>query len=158
MDISGLMVSTSDSCWGGQRSFSGRRVCELAFQLLWGFYWNNSRSGSRNDRFYSKMWGKTVRWRGRGMWNFCEAPHELWYQGSCRIHVRRYVMHGRVDYWIMWQNCRNTWHEFLNWWVHKIRPCCGWKRSRMQKSEPVKRLHVSRPNMVKQGRMYSKQN
>ena len=35
MDISGLMVSTSNSHWGSRRSFPGRRAFEFAFQLLW---------------------------------------------------------------------------------------------------------------------------
>ena len=31
--------------------------------------------------------------------------------------VGRYLVHARLDYWIMSQNCRNKflWHELLNW-------------------------------------------
>ena len=33
------------------------------------------------------------------------------------IHVGGYVVHARLDYWIMSQDCRKPfpWHELLNW-------------------------------------------
>ena len=36
--------------------------------------------------------------------------------------------------------------------------CCGWPGWSVQKSEPISRLNIRRPNMVKQGLMYWKQN
>ena len=53
------------------------------------------------------MWGKIVRGgggRGGGMWNSCEAPHERWCYGNCGIHMGRYLVHARLDYWL----CRKT--------------------------------------------------
>ena len=97
------------------------------------------------------------------MWNFNEAPHEQWCYVNCGIRVGRSLVHARLDYWIMSQDCRNAfpWHELLNnWWIHKMRPCSGWQWQgcSMQKLEPIARLNIRKPNMVKRGRMYSKQN
>ena len=35
---------------------------------------------------------------------------------NCGIHVGRYLVHARLDNWIMSQDCRNTfpWHKLLN--------------------------------------------
>ena len=76
--------------------------------------------------------------------------------------VGRSLVHARLDYWIMSQDCKNAfpWHELLNWWIHKMRPCSGWQWQgcSMQKLEPIARLNIRRLIMVKQGCMYSKQN
>ena len=66
------MGSKSDSRWSDQGSFPRRGVYKFAFQLFEWFQWTNNRWGSRNERFYDKMWGKTV----RGM-EVCEIPVRL---------------------------------------------------------------------------------
>ena len=76
----------------------------------------------------------------RVLWNFSEAPHEQWYHGSCGIHVPRSVVHAKLHYWIMSQDCRNT---FL------MRHCCGWPRWSVLKFKLISRLRVRRPNLMK---------
>ena len=49
------------------------------------------------------MWGKTVRGRGRGR-GVCEIPVRLPMNDGAMetgIHVDRYSVHARLDYWIM---------------------------------------------------------
>ena len=54
---------------------------------------------------------------GKDMCNFREDLHEQWYYGNCGIHVGRFVVHARLDYWLMSQDCRGTFlcHKLLNW-------------------------------------------
>ena len=58
------MVSTLDSCWSGQGSFPRREVYEFAFQLFQWFQCRNYRWVRRNEKFYDRLWGKTVRGMG----------------------------------------------------------------------------------------------
>ena len=95
------MVSMSYSQCGGE-------VSNLLFN-----YFEGSKGG-RNGRFYGQMWGKTVRMRV-----LCEIPMRLpLNNGTIEtvIHRGRYLVHARLDYWIMSHNCRNTFprHELLN--------------------------------------------
>ena len=57
----------------------------------------------------------TVRGRG-GTWNSHDTSHERWCYKKCGIHVGKYLVHARLDYWILSQDCRNTlpWHKLLN--------------------------------------------
>ena len=41
MDNGGLMVSTSDSCWGIRGISSERVGLKFALQLFWGGMWNS---------------------------------------------------------------------------------------------------------------------
>ena len=96
----------------------------------------------------------------RDMWDSRKTPHEWWCYQNCGMHVGNFLVHARLDYWILSQECRNTlpWHKLLNWWVHKIRRCCGWRGWSKRKVEPIARPNTWRPNLVKRGFMYSKQN
>ena len=95
-----------------------------------------------------------------GMWNSHEVPHERWCYENSGMHVGKYLVYAGLDYRIKSQDCRNVflWLELLNWWVYKMRRCCGWRGWSMRKLEPGARLNIRRANMVKQGLMYSKQN
>ena len=104
------------------------------------------------------MWGSPL--EEGGTWNSSEAPHQRWCYGNYGMHVDRYLVYAGLDYRIMSQDGRNAfhWHGLLNLWVHKMRCCCGWRGWSMRKLEPIARLKIRRPNMVKQRLMYSKQN
>ena len=94
------------------------------------------------------------------MWNSREAPHERCCYGNCGMHVGRYLVYVGLDCGIMSQDGRNAypWHRLLNQRVHKMRCCCDWRGWSVQKLEPIERLNIGRPNMVKRGLMYLKQN
>ena len=56
------------------------------------------------------MWGNTI-WGGGSFKN----PIRLlvwWSSGNCWIHVNKYFVHARLDYYILSQSCRNAllWH------------------------------------------------
>ena len=76
------------------------------------------------------------------------------------MHVGRYLVYAGLDCEIMSQDGRNAfpWHGLLNYWVHKMRRCCDWGEWNVRKLEPIARLNIRRPNMVKRGLMYLKQN
>ena len=50
------------------------------------------------------------------MWKSCEILREWWSCGNCEIHVGKYLVHSRLDYWVLSQDCRNTlpWHKLLH--------------------------------------------
>ena len=52
-------------------------------------------------------------WEGGGGYVFSlnDGPME-----TVGIHVGKYLVHARLDYWVLSQDCRNTlpWHKLLN--------------------------------------------
>ena len=97
-------------------------------------------------------------------------------EGVCKIPMRLPMKNGAmetvecmwVDIWCMldWiiglcqQDCRNAFprHGSLNQRAYKMRRRYGWRRLSMRKLEPIARLNIRRPNKMKGGLLYPKQN
>ena len=94
------MVTMSDRSAAVRHHFPGGEVVKnLLFNYFEGSIEGIMGREAEIKRFFGKMWGNTERW--------C--------YGNCGIHVSTYLVHARLDCWILSQDCRNTylWHDEL---------------------------------------------
>ena len=107
MYINGLMDSKSAFKFGSPGLFLGERIWICFSIALRVLKW----VGNRKKRFCIETWGKFI-WGVRALWKSSGTLYVWWAYGNCWMHMGKYLVHARLDSWILPQNCWNTlpWH------------------------------------------------